>query len=90
MLHDMLLTLSPTAASALKVGSAADMSGLPVRDLPLEPYLLFCGAKDLKSTARKSTAHQFMTASYFFLVMDFKIQTKQSRSLQRVKNITVE
>ena len=41
MLHDMLLTLSPAAASALKVGSAADMSGLPVRDLPLEPFLLF-------------------------------------------------
>ena len=40
MLHDMLLTLSPAAASALKVGSAADMPGLPVRDLPLEPFLL--------------------------------------------------
>ena len=41
MLHDMLLTLSPAAASALEVGSAANMSGLPVRDLPLEPFLLF-------------------------------------------------
>ena len=66
MLHDMLLTLSPTAASALKVGSAADMSGLPVRDLPLEPFLLFLwsqGSEKYSKEKYSTSAH----ASILFL-----------------------